>query len=131
MKSPELVPSLEAEKPCVLVVEDEFLVRYGISDELREAGFRVVEANNADEAWKYLTAGGCADLIFSDVQMPGTMNGIELARRARTEFPAIPLILTSGNTDPKTIGGIAPFVHKPYRTGEVISLIAETLKASR
>ncbi len=131
MKSPELVPSQEAEKPCVLVVEDEFLVRYGISDELREAGFKVVEANNADEAWKYLTAGGRADLIFSDVQMPGTLSGIDLAHRARKEFPAIPFILTSGNADPKTIGAIAPFINKPYRTGEVISLINETLKASR
>ena len=124
MESPELVRSQEAEKPCVLVVEDEFLVRYAISDELREAGFRVIEANNADEAWKYLTAGGRADLIFSDVQMPGTLNGIDLARRTRKEFPAIPLILTSGNADPKTIGGIAHFVHKPYRMGDVISLIA-------
>ena len=76
MESPELVPSLDEERLYVLVVEDEFIVRYGLADELRESGFRVVEANSADEAWKYLTAGGRADLIFSDVQMPGAMSGM-------------------------------------------------------
>jgi CheY-like chemotaxis protein len=128
MESPKLIPSLEAEKPSVLVVEDEFLVRYNLADELRETGFKVVEAHSADEAWKYLTTGGHADLIFSDVQTPGAMNGVELAQKVRERFPGIPLILTSGNVDPQAIGGIVPFVNKPYRVGNVIALIHQTLK---
>lgn len=127
MKSPELVPSLEAEKPCVLVVEDEFLVRYNIADELRETGFKVVEANSADEAWSYLSAGGRADVIFSDVQMPGSMNGIEFAQKVAEQYPHIRLILTSGNIAPPALNG-TPFVPKPYRVGNVIALIHQTLK---
>ena len=131
MESPELVPSLDEEKLYVLVVEDEFIVRYGLADELRESGFRVVEANSADEAWKYLTAGGRADLIFSDVQMPGVMSGIDLARQVRERFPNIPLILTSGNVDPQAMGSTVPFVPKPYLIGNVVVLITQTLKKQR
>jgi two-component system, response regulator PdtaR len=128
MESPDLVPSLEAEKPSVLVVEDEFLIRYGIADELRDSGFRVVEAHSADEAWKYLSAGGRIDFIFSDVQTPGSMDGIALAQKVRGQFPGIPVLLTSGAIDPKTIDGVAPFVHKPYRAANVIAQILTTLK---
>lgn len=131
MDSPELVPSLEQERPCVLVVEDEFIVRYGLADELRETGFRVVEADSADEAWKYLSAGGRADLIFSDVQMPGAMSGIDLARRVHERFPGIPLILTSGNVNPQAMGSSVPFVPKPYLIGNVVVLITQTLKKQR
>ncbi len=100
---------------CVLLVEDEVLIRALLAEALRGAGLRVVEAANADEAWDYLQAGGEAGLMFSDIQMPGSMNGVELAHKVRAAFPEIKLVLTSGNPGPKNIAEIATFLTKPYR----------------
>jgi PleD family two-component response regulator len=84
----ELVSNPEPKR--ILVVEDEVLIRCLICDDLREAGFVVVEAENADEASSYLASGAPVDLIFSDVHMPGSMDGLDLARRIRNERPCLP-----------------------------------------
>jgi two-component system, response regulator PdtaR len=131
MNSPDLAAAPHDGVTFVLVVEDEFLVRFSIADELRAAGMTVIEAANAAEAWTYLASGGRADLVFSDIQMPGEMNGIDLARRLRDAYPAIPLILTSGNIPAERVDGLAPFIRKPYRSAVVMSVIAETLKQDR
>lgn len=112
----------------VLIVEDESLIRSAIADELREIGLTVVEAANADEAWRYLNGGAPVDIVFSDVQMPGSMNGIELARRLKAAHPALPVILTSGNTPAAAIEGIAPFLPKPYQFDLAVSYIVGVLK---
>lgn len=114
----------------VLLVEDEFLVRFSIADELRGAGLTVIEAADATEAWTYLKSGGRADLVFSDIQMPGGMSGIDLAHRLRADYPTIPLILTSGNIPADSVNGLAPFVRKPYRFDVVISAILEALNGT-
>lgn len=131
MDSPDLVPAPQDGAIVVLVVEDEFLVRFTIADELREAGLTVVEAANAAEAWAYLTSGGQVDVVFSDIQMPGAMNGIELARKLRNDYPEIPLLLTSGNIPAERVDGLAPFIRKPYRSAAVMSVISEILKRNR
>ncbi|OYV41244.1 MAG: hypothetical protein B7Z81_01240 [Acidocella sp. 20-61-6] len=102
----------------VLLVEDEVLIRALLAEELRSAGLVVVEAATADEAWAYLEAGGQADLVFSDVTMPGSMNGVELVQRVKTVFPRIKTIITSGNPGPANISSIATFLQKPYRLAE-------------
>jgi two-component system, response regulator PdtaR len=97
MNLPEIGPRPEEGTRCVLIVEDDALIRTGLADELRDAGLHVVEAVNADEAWTYLETGAHLDLIFSDVQMPGSMNGLDLARRVKENYPDIFFILTTGN----------------------------------
>lgn len=83
--------------PQILVVEDDFVVRFSIVTELREMGGLVVEAPNADEAWKYLSAGYPVDLVFTDHKMPGSLTGAELAKRIKAEYPNIDVIVVSGS----------------------------------
>lgn len=112
----------------VLLVEDEVLIRALLAEELRAAGLVVVEAGTADEAWAYLQSGGYADLVFSDVTMPGSMNGVELVERVKTAFPRIRAIITSGNPGPENISKVATFLQKPYRLGDAAR---KTLKCLR
>lgn len=80
----------------VLVVEDEILVRIVIAEELRDAGMRVIEVGSADEAMAHLRAGHKVDVVFTDIELPGSMNGFELARRLQADFPELKLLMTSG-----------------------------------
>ncbi len=131
MKSPHLAPALQDDAVYVLVVEDEFIVRFSIADELRSAGLKVVEAATADEAWRYLQSDGRADLIFSDIQTPGSMDGVELAQRVLSQYPTIALILTSGNSKADSVDTLAPFIGKPYQFDHVVTVILETLQRPR
>jgi two-component system, response regulator PdtaR len=69
------------EKRKVLVVEDEILLRVIIAEALREAGMRVIEVGNADEAMEHLEAGTPIDFVFTDIELPGSMDGLEFVRR--------------------------------------------------
>jgi len=109
----------------VLIVEDELLVRIALAGELRAAGVNVIETGSADEAWDYLLAGGAADLLFSDVCMPGSMNGLELANRVKMQHPELSVILTSGSLslDEKDVR----FLAKPYDFDNAVRVILDTL----
>ena len=80
-----MVPASKPRKTlaCILVVEDEVLIRLVIADELRAQGFSVVEAASADQALSYFQAGVQVDLVLSDIEMPGSMNGVGLIQRLR------------------------------------------------
>ena len=78
------------------MVEDEILVRAVAAANLRDCGFDVVEAGNADEAIRVLQAGIRVDIVFSDVNMPGSLDGFGLALWLRRERPDLKFILTSG-----------------------------------
>src|ERR1700759_156180 len=80
----------------ILVVEDEVLVRMNIADHLREQGFIVLEAATADEARSVLLAGVQIDLVFSDIMMPGPLDGAGLADWLVAHNPDVPIILASG-----------------------------------
>jgi CheY-like chemotaxis protein len=82
--------------PRILLVEDEPLIRFALAEALRELGVSAVEAASADEAWQYLTAGGAADLVFTDHRMPGSMTGNQLAAWIRRGYPRLGVIVTSG-----------------------------------
>lgn len=82
----------------ILLVEDEVLVRMMIADELREAGFAVIETATPAEALDVLTHAFDINLMLSDVQMPGSMDGLALARLVRSAYPAIKIVLTSGRS---------------------------------
>ena len=88
------------ELPTVMVVEDEVLVRIDVSEYLRSQGFRVVEAANADEAKQILSSGERVEVLFSDVNMPGSMDGLALAYWVREHQPWTEIILTSENSRP-------------------------------
>jgi len=109
-----------------LVAEDEVFIRIVIADFLRDAGYQVIEARNADDAIAIFRSGTIVDLLFTDVRMPGSMDGCDLARLVRTEWPAIPVIITSGYSSAllsvKTNAGdiVLP---KPYRPQHVLKTI--------
>jgi two-component system, response regulator PdtaR len=83
-----------APPPTILIVEDDVLVRSLVAAYLRECGFDVVEANGADEAIRVLQAEVPIDIVFSDIQMPGSMDGFGLAQWVRRERPWLKVILT-------------------------------------
>jgi CheY-like chemotaxis protein len=80
----------------VLVVEDEIFVRCAVGDHLRNCGMHVIEAANAVEAIRVLASGTDIDLVFSDVQMPGFVDGVDLAHWVALEHPSMKLVLTAG-----------------------------------
>lgn len=84
-----------------------------LAEDLRTAGFFVVEASSADEALDYLSTGVRVDVLFSDIQMPGILDGLALARHCRREYPSVPVILTSGSSEPQDLGGATRFMPKP------------------
>jgi CheY-like chemotaxis protein len=111
----------------ILVVEDEVLVRALIAQELRAAGCAVIEASRADDALVYLKAGARVDMVFSDIHVPGTLDGLQLAERIKRDFPAIPVIITSGNAPPPAVSAFGLFVAKPYDVTHTVTLILTNL----
>lgn len=120
-------PSLQPAPTRILVVEDEVLIRALVAEELRDAGFVVIEAGQADEAWSYLAADGQADLLFTDIHMPGSMDGLQLARRVRERYPMLPIILTSSILEPVDARALGRFLPKPYGIERAITVMAELL----
>jgi CheY-like chemotaxis protein len=111
----------------VLVVEDEALLLYSIADELRDHGFDVVEARNAAEALRALEANPEIRLLFTDVDMPGTMDGLALAAAVRHRWPPIKIIVTSGKGRPAPSAlPDGAFIPKPY-TSHAISEVFRRL----
>src|SRR5580704_12201393 len=118
-----------AEKTVILVVEDETIIRMGAVQMLEEAGFAVLEADNAQDAVSILESRNDVRAIFTDINMPGTMDGMRLARMVRGRWPPIHLIVTSGLMSPDT-DDLPPggrFIRKPYDSAQVIGTIRELL----
>lgn len=108
----------ERSTPLVLVVEDDALLRALTAEYLEDCDFSVLQAESADEAVRLLLANEQVEAVFSDVQMPGSMDGIDLAQWIARERPEVKVLLASG----KVLGdqvGEWPFLPKPYRLGEV------------
>jgi two-component system, response regulator PdtaR len=104
----------------VLIVEDEPFVRLTGADLLAEAGFEVLEAGNADEALRILEATPAVRVVFSDVEMPGSTDGLGLARNICRRWPSIGIVLTSGHRiREEMIPCDGRFVAKPY-DGQVL-----------
>jgi CheY-like chemotaxis protein len=115
-----------ATQPTVLIVEDEVLIRMLLSEALRQEGYAVVEAANADEALSVLEFSISPDVLITDVRMPGSIDGFELAAYVRRTKPELKVIITSGHASPDGAIGVADaFLPKPYE----LSLILRRLKA--
>lgn len=114
---------------AVLVVEDDVLIRLTIADRLREGGFAVIEVSNADEAVAILRSQVAVDLVLTDVRMPGSMDGIALARLVRETRPELKLVVTSGNAASFDRGVADAFFGKPYDLDKVVGCIEGLLSA--
>ena len=117
---------------CVLVVEDHPLVRGGLLEVIVEAGFETLEASSAVEAIRILEARPDIHLVFTDAEMPGTMDGLELARYIRNRWPPVELIVVSGKVviDPPELPPGARFFPKPYRETSIVEAMTGMLSGA-
>ena len=110
----------------VLVVEDEVLISNLVADALSASGFLVYEVTTADEALEYIDSGAAIDVLFTDINLPGGMNGAELATRARQMRPEMPIVYASGRYKLSEIAPLVPrslFMAKPYDPNDVCALL--------
>jgi DNA-binding NtrC family response regulator len=113
------------EASVILVVEDDDHVRMNAVEALQDNGFSVIEARHADEAWSILESRGDIGVVFTDIDMPGSMCGLTLSERVHRAWPEIRLVLTSGRhrLSARDVPDHGRFVAKPYRASEVIDAI--------
>ena len=123
-----MMNSYSHRSPVVLLVEDEPLVRMAAADDLQDAGFHVLEAANADVALAVLES--CSDdvqVLFTDIDMPGSMNGLDLAENVQQRWPHISLLISSAyhRPSPETLPDDGRFVPKPYCSDDVVQQIRD------
>lgn len=114
-------------KKTILVVEDEPILRELSAGELLDAGYDVLEAPTAADALTVLTSGVAIAVVFTDVNMPGDLNGLQLSEMIRQRWPQVRLIVTSGggqvsHSDVRPPGR---FIPKPYRLDQMIAAVRE------
>ena len=116
-----------SEKPVVLIVEDEALIRLNAVDVIEEAGFEAIEAANADEAIRILESRDDICIVFTDVHMPGSMDGLKLAHAIRNRWPPIKLIITSGRVkvSESAVPAGGRFIDKPYEPSRIARTLHE------
>lgn len=118
-----------SEKIAVLVVEDEPLVRIDVVDQLEDEGYRVFDAATADQAIAILEGQPSIRLLFTDIDMPGSMDGLKLAAAVRDRWPPVKIVVTSGhrsiNASDLPAGSV--FFSKPYRHNAVVASFRELL----
>jgi two-component system, response regulator PdtaR len=120
----------EADKICILVVEDEFFIAEWVAESLSDLGFAVEIASNARDALRCLKSAP-VDVLFTDINLPGGMDGAALARQARQFLPELPVIYASARVatlEPEARVSGAVFVRKPYEPEMVGRLIAEVTR---
>jgi CheY-like chemotaxis protein len=117
--------------PVILVVEDEALVRFAAVGMLGDAGFRMIEAANGDQALELLAADSDVQLLFTDVTMPGSIDGFALARRVRDRWPHIAIMVVSAKRVPQSeeLPAGSRFEQKPYSPETVVRHARELTSA--
>ena len=125
---------MHAYMPRILVVEDEALVRLALCDFLESSGFRVLEACDGDRAVEVINrAGAGIDLVFTDVRMPGSLDGFALANWIHKHEPKLPVVITSGDIGKVDMRfELAPgekFLPKPYSFDRLVGVFMDTLEA--
>ena len=133
--APALTDMSESEvraKPSIFVVDDEELLRLNAADLLEDNGYTVIEAANAEDALRTLERRPDVRLLFTDIQMPGPIDGMELARLVHERWPHILLVMTSGRSQPSRseIPDDGRFIAKPYRAGELLGQVNKMLTKS-
>jgi DNA-binding NtrC family response regulator len=117
-------------KSKVLLVEDEPMIRAIGIDALEDAGYEVIEARDADEAVRILEAAGEVQVLFTDIRMPGSMDGLALANLVHERWPAMKILITSGDTFPRAaqLPYDGHFLAKPYRLETLQSEVTSLLR---
>lgn len=115
----------------ILIVEDEVLIRMDMADHLLDGGFDVLEAGNADEAIALLENNPSIRLIITDVDMPGSMDGLKLAAAVRDRWPPVRIIVVSGHrlVEITDIPDGSMFFAKPYSPAHMIVSMRELLSS--
>ena len=124
------MPSSEADRPfAVLVVEDDAILRLHALDLVEEAGFTPIEAKNADEAIAVLEKRSDIILLFTDVNMPGSMDGVKLAHAVRNRWPPIKIVVVSGQVqlDTNELPSETRFFGKPFEAEKMIAELRELI----
>jgi len=103
-----------------MVVDDDVLERMGAADMFQDAGYRVLQAGNADEALRLFETNTDIRVLFTDVSMPGSMSGADLALDVAKRWPAIGIIMTSGRPRPDKLPLSMRFHDKPYEPTAVL-----------
>ena len=118
---------MTAQPPTILVVEDQPLLLIHVQFAFEDAGYRVVQAGNADEALVALERHPEIRVLFTDVAMPGTLDGAALAVRVRQTHPHVAILVTSGDQSyvPDTLPAGVRFVPKPYSGHGIVRMISE------
>ncbi len=116
-------------KAVVLVVDDSALIRMGAVDLVQSAGYEALEAQDSDEAIRILEARDDIDLVFTDVQMPGTMDGIKLSHYIRNRWPPVKLIVASGMAilEESSLPTGSRYFAKPYTDTAITDAMARLL----
>ena len=104
----------------IVVVDDDVFERMGASGMFVEAGYRVLEAEDADEALRFFETNADIRLLFTDVSMPGSMSGSDLAHQVAERWPGVGIIVTSGRPRPHKLPLSMLFHDKPYEPAAVL-----------
>ena len=131
-KMPGDLPSLDTTQITILIVEDNQEVRELTAEVLKDAGYKVVTANHSEDALNKLSAP--IDLLFTDIIMPGNINGVSLMKRVQTKYPNIKILMTTGtpenmhfyDRDYITTGNI-DVIYKPFMPSDLLKKIEMTL----
>ena len=127
-------PSGPSPRATILLVEDDVLVRDVAAQILEEAGYTVLQAENAQEAMQLIERERSLDLVFSDVRMPGQMDGVGLAKWIRRFHPQLLVVLASGYVDPKSLlkaADVDAIMQKPYAGTDVVRRLDMLLATRR
>lgn len=118
-----MATSKKPERYAILIVEDEALLRMHAADIVEEAGFIPIEASNADEAVAILESRSDIALLFTDVNMPGSMDGLKLAHAVRNRWPPIKIVIVSGHlqVSENELPADSRFFGKPFETDKMIA----------
>ena len=118
-----------AKRAVILIVEDDVLIRMDAAQMIGGGEFDVIEAGNADEAIEILETRSDISVVFTDIQMPGSMDGLKLAAAVRDRWPPIKIVATSGHVtigrDDLPDGG--RFLRKPYSPAEILNALREVV----
>jgi len=117
---------MPARRVCVLVVEDEALISELVSEVLAESGFSVHSVEAGEDALRYLESGVEVDVLFTDINLLGPMDGAMLAREVRAQRPEMPIVYCSGRYSPSAVAppvSGSVFVKKPYSPDDLCRLL--------
>jgi CheY-like chemotaxis protein len=115
------------QKPTVLVVEDEILIRYEMGEGLRDEGFDVIEASGADEALLVMASGPQVDIVLTDIRMPGSIDGLGLAAAVKDLHPCLPVVVLSSHLPPDQVCRADRFLSKPVLFLTLLDTINELI----